>query len=56
MKPILLAILGMVLGFLAGAFYSVSFDISQWSESCRFATLLLMAFGACSLGGFAAIK
>ena len=44
MKAILLAILGIVLGFLAGAFYSVGFDISQWSDDCRFATLLCMFF------------
>jgi hypothetical protein len=49
MKTILLAILGALLGFLAGAFYSVSFDISTWTESTRFMTLLFM-FGAGCFG------
>lgn len=56
MKSILLAILGILLGFLAGAFYSVSFDIGQWTEDCRLATLLVMAFCGVASCGLSAIK
>ena len=56
MKTILLAILGVLLGFLAGAFYNVGFDISQWSQDGRFATLIVMAFCGVASGGLAAIK
>lgn len=56
MKPILLAILGVLLGFLAGAFYNVGFDISQWSEGCRITILIIMAIGGVASGWLAAIK
>lgn len=47
---ILLTITGGALGYLAGAFFSASFDIAAWSDSARFLTLMLMAVLA--VGGF----
>ena len=46
MKTTLFAILGALLGFLMGAFYSVGFDIGQWSPDCRLLTLLVMITGS----------
>jgi hypothetical protein len=43
MKSVLLAALGALLGFLMGAFYNAGFDIALWSDSSRFATLLVMS-------------
>ena len=47
MKPfsyIISALTGVLVGYLAIAFYEVSFDISNWTEGSRFACLMMMFF------------
>ena len=45
LKPFLSAALAFFATYLMGAFFSVSFDISTWSEGARF-------FTVCMGGGF----
>lgn len=52
----LTAAAGVLLGYLAGAFGSAGFDISQWGEIARIFTLLAMlVFGVAGAGFGAAI-
>ena len=50
MKTIAIALLGMLFVYMMGAFYNVSFDISLWSDTCRFFSL--MGFGLAIVAAF----
>lgn len=41
MKDIIISIVITIVSYLVGAFYNASFDLSYWSESSRYFTLLI---------------
>ena len=46
MKQIIASAVGVLCVYLLGAFFSVSFDISQWHEGVRLGVTLAMPAGA----------
>jgi hypothetical protein len=46
MKQIISGAMGVLCVYLLGAFYSVSFDISQWYEGVRLSVTVFMPVGA----------
>jgi hypothetical protein len=46
MKQIIAGLVGVLCVYLLGAFFSVSFDISQWYEGARLGVTLFMPVGA----------
>lgn len=46
MKQIIAGLIGVLCVYLLGAFFSVSFDISQWYEGVRFGVMVFMPMGA----------
>lgn len=42
LEPLLHALLASFIVYLLCAFYSAGFDISEWSEGCRYSCVILM--------------
>ena len=40
------AIIGLLIGYLAGSFSEASFDIKTWSAAMRFSTVIMMVVSA----------
>jgi ABC-type Mn2+/Zn2+ transport system permease subunit len=52
-KAIIVSMLVVILCYLGGCFYEVSFDISKWTEPCRVFILLIMFSLSMLFGGLA---
>jgi hypothetical protein len=52
MKRVVIFILVLIMAYLSGAFYSLSFDISYWSELCRCVVICIGLFFALSISTF----
>jgi hypothetical protein len=50
-KAIVVSIITIILFYLGGSFYSLSFDISKWAEETRLITLIAMFTFGLSFGG-----